>query len=116
MLVFCPLFLPPRIEVACGSDIRGEARIVKVEEGVFVDNQTPTPHFFFDLRGLSEERIVVFDERVVPVPVALEQGVADEHVSRPLSVHSVVGDEAVTHDSDAVQHGFLVDHGSGAFA
>ena len=41
---------------------------------------------------------------------------ADEHVARPLSVHSVVGDKAVAHDSDAVQHGFLVDHGSGAFA
>ena len=90
--------------MAGGGHALGQARVVELEQGVLVHHQAAAAHLFLHLCGLGEQGLVVVDEVVVAVPIALQQGVADEHVASALGVHAVVGHEPVAHDGHAVEH------------
>ena len=108
-------FLPPGVEVAGGGDVGGEAFVVEVEEGVLVDDDAASTCLLLDLCGGLQFVDVGVEEGVVGGPVALDQGVPDEHVAGGLGVDAVVGDQAVGDDGHPVEGGLLVGHRGCAF-
>ncbi len=72
--------LPPRVEVPRRDDLGGDAGVVEGEQGVVVDEQPAPAGARFELLDLLAERLVVREELVVGLPVALDERVADEEL------------------------------------
>ncbi|OCI30472.1 hypothetical protein OERS_28740 [Oerskovia enterophila] len=106
--VAAPGGLPPGVEVARGDDVLGDALVVEREEHVVVDHEAALARARLELLGLLEQAAVLVEELVVGGPLALDQGVADEHLARGLGVDLAVEDGAVGDDGHAVEQDLLL--------
>ncbi len=104
--------LPPAVEMAAGDDVGGEPLVVEVEQGVVVDDDVAPARPVLKLLDVVEQPAVVVEERVVRLPVALHQGVADEQVPAQGGVDRGVVHPAGGHQRQPVQGHLLEgDHG-----
>ena len=114
--VLLALLLPPGVEMAAGRNLCGQARVVEVEEPVLVDHESAAACLLLVFGGVFQGLRVLLKECVVRVPVASDEGLADEHVARGYRIDAVVGHEAVVEDGNAVERRLLMCHGGSAFA
>ena len=73
--------LPPPVEVAGRDHLRADALVEEVVEDVVVDEHTAPAGAVFELADLLDQLAVAGDEGVVRVPVALDEGLADEDLA-----------------------------------
>ena len=110
------LLFPPRVKVAAGGYLCRNALVIEIEERVFVYDEAAAAGLFFVCGGVVKRLGVGLEEGVVGVPVAGDKGIADEHIAGSGGIDAVIGHGAVGHDGHAVERGFLVRDGGGAFA
>jgi hypothetical protein len=67
-----------------GDDVGRDGIVVEGEQRLLVDDQVAPPGPLLQLRGVGEQGAVGVEERVLRVPVALDQGVADEQLAGDL--------------------------------
>ncbi len=82
--------LPPGVEVPAGHDVGGDPLVVEGEQRLVVDQDVAPAGPVLQLLDLVEQRPVVGEERVVGLPVALDQGVPDEQLPGQLRVDAAV--------------------------
>ena len=86
-----PLALPPPVEAAGGGDLGGHALVEEAHERGVVHQQVAADPL---LEGddVGHLRLVLGHERVVLVPVTVDEGVAQEHGAGVGGVDPVVAD------------------------
>ena len=109
-LVGSARLLPPGVEVACRGDLGADAMVVKVEQLVFGDHHVAASCAVFDFGGVGQQRPIAFEERMIRLPIAFDEGVPDEHVARRRGVDGAVVDAASGHQRDAVERRTFVCH------
>ena len=95
--------LPPGVEVAGRDDLVRDALVVEVEQGVVVDQDVAAAGPVLQLLDLGQEPPVAGEELVRGLPVALDQGVADEQLAGHLGVDRPVVDLPLGHDRHPVE-------------
>jgi hypothetical protein len=108
-----PRALPPRVEVAAAHHVGGDARVVEVVERRVVHHDVAAAGPLLELLDVLEQAPVGGEEGVVGVPVALDQGVAQEQVARGHRVDAAVVHLARHGERDAVQRDLLEGHHGG---
>ncbi len=105
--------LPPGVEVAGGDHVGRHPLVVEVVERLVVDHDVAAAGPVFQLLDLAEQPAVVLEELVVGVPVAFDQRVPDEQLTRQVGVDAAVVDLAPDHERHAVEGDLLQgDHGA----
>ena len=104
---------PPAVEVPGRHDVGRDALVVEVVHGVVVEEVAAADP---GLEGadLGDELPVAFEEAMLGVPVAEDEGVADEQLTRQRPVDAVVADRAAGDDRQAVQRHRLGGDGAAA--
>ena len=110
VLVLVASLLPPRVEVALGDHLLGDAGVVEVEEHLVVHPQVLAAHAVLELLHLRECPAVALHERVARLPVALHEGVADEQLARERGVDRGEQHGPFAHQGQAVERDLLRGH------
>ena len=98
-----PLAAPPAVEVPLGGHVRRDAGVVEREQHLVVDDDVAPPGPLLELGDPVERRAVALPELVLRLPVALDEGRADEDLAGGLGVDPGVLDRAVGHERHAVK-------------
>ncbi len=105
-----PGLLPPAVEVAAGDHLGGDPLVVEVEQRLVVDQDVAAPRPVFQLLDVVEQFPVGVEEPVVGLPVALDQGMADEQVPAQRRVDRAVGHRAGRDQGHPVERHLLERH------
>ena len=111
-----PRLLPPRVEVAPRDDVGGNPLVVEGDQRAVVDDDVAPPRAGLELAEPLDEGGVVAEEGVLGVPVALDEGVADEEVAGQLGVDPAEADDAADDERHAVERDPLGRDGRAALA
>ncbi len=93
---------PPAVEVLAGHDVRGNAPVVEVVHGVVIE-EVAAADPVLQRSDLGHEVPVTFEEAMLGVPLAEDEGVADEQLTRQCLVDAVVADRPAGDDRQPVQ-------------
>ena len=102
---------PPPVELARRHDVGRHALVVEVVHLVVVE-QVAASHAILQRAHLASKLLVVAEERVRGVPLAVDEGVAHEQLAGERRVDPVEPDGAPGHDRQAVQRDRLGDDGA----
>nr|BFE71022.1 hypothetical protein GCM10020092_043230 [Actinoplanes digitatis] len=102
--------LPPRVEVPGGDDVGGDAGVVEGVHGLVVDGDVPAAGPVLDLLDPGQELGVLGEERVMGLPVPLDERVPDEQLAAHRRIDPGVADLAPGHDRQPVEGHLLVGH------
>ena len=111
------LAAPPAFEGARVRDVRRDPRLVERDDGLVADEDVAAPRALLDLAELAAQLAVRAVERGEPlveparVPVALDEGVADEQLAREHGVEPGELHAPLRHDRHAEQRDLLVGDG-----
>ena len=98
-----PLAAPPAVELALGRDVGRDPAVVELVDHLVVDDDVAAPGPLLELLDPLEGAAVGLPELVDRLPVALDEGAADEELARDLAVDPGVLDRAVGDERDAVE-------------
>ncbi len=105
-----PLLLPPRVEVPGRDDVGGDPRIVERVDVVIAHQQIAPAGPLLHLFQLGPQVGVVPEEMVAGLPVAFDEGMADEQFPGDRRVDLRVADPAPRHERQSVERDALERH------
>ena len=92
---FRPLAFPPAVEVSGGHDVLRQAFVVELEQHIVFGQQSAVAQAAGECLGFFQRLGVVGGEGVFFVPVAVDECVADEEVTRGFPIDLAVVDARV---------------------
>jgi len=105
-----PRLLPPGVEMRRRYDVGRNEPVVEGKQLLVIDQDVAAAYAVLELLEVLAELLIVVEESVLGRPVALDQRIPDEQLTRHLRIDPPVGDFAAGNERYTVKRDPLVGH------
>ena len=102
--------LPPAIEMLRRYHLLADALVIKVEQGFIIHEDVAAARFMLEIFDFAAQLLVIAEEGVARLPVALHQRMADKQLAAQRRVDAAIVDLTRGDDRQAVQRDLLLRH------